>query len=44
VPGLSFTGLATAPTFGPVLRFVAGSGFAARSVVHAVVAGSRDGR
>ncbi|MET7691757.1 NAD(P)-binding domain-containing protein [Streptomyces sp. NPDC005483] len=32
VPGLFFTGLAAAPTFGPVLRFVAGTGFAARRV------------
>lgn len=41
VPGLYFTGLAAAPTFGPVLRFVAGTGFAARKLVGAVAAGSR---
>ncbi|MCX5357965.1 NAD(P)-binding domain-containing protein [Streptomyces sp. NBC_00124] len=29
VPGLFFTGLAAAPTFGPLLRFVSGAGFAA---------------
>lgn len=30
LPGLYFVGLAAAPTFGPLLRFVAGAGFAAR--------------
>jgi hypothetical protein len=30
VPGLYFTGLAAAATFGPVMRFVCGTGFAAR--------------
>jgi FAD-dependent urate hydroxylase len=40
VPGLFFTGLAAAPTFGPVLRFVAGTGLAARRVAHGVVAGA----
>ncbi|MEZ0092648.1 FAD-dependent oxidoreductase [Streptacidiphilus sp. EB129] len=29
VPGLYFTGLSSAPTFGPLMRFVAGTGFAA---------------
>jgi FAD-dependent urate hydroxylase len=38
VPGLYFTGLAAAATFGPVLRFVCGTGFAARQVSTAVVA------
>ncbi|MFF4536378.1 FAD-dependent oxidoreductase [Streptomyces aureus] len=42
VPGLFFTGLAAAPTFGPVLRFVAGTGFAARRLAGAVAAGSRE--
>ncbi|MET9407970.1 NAD(P)-binding domain-containing protein [Streptomyces sp. NPDC002935] len=42
VPGLFFTGLAAAPTFGPVLRFVAGNGFAARRVAGAVAAGPRN--
>jgi len=32
VPGLFFTGLAAAVTFGPLLRFVAGSNFAAKRV------------
>ncbi|MFC9328221.1 NAD(P)-binding domain-containing protein [Kitasatospora sp. NPDC057015] len=36
VPGLYFTGLAAADTFGPVLRFVCGTGFAARRVSRAV--------
>jgi len=40
VPGLFFTGLAAAATFGPVLRFVAGTGLAARRVAHGVVAGT----
>jgi hypothetical protein len=41
VPGLFFTGLAAAPTFGPVLRFVAGTGLAARRVAGSVAAGTR---
>ncbi|KAB1146650.1 SidA/IucD/PvdA family monooxygenase [Streptomyces luteolifulvus] len=41
VPGLFFTGLAAAPTFGPVLRFVAGTGFAARRVARSVAARTR---
>ncbi|MFJ5777100.1 NAD(P)-binding domain-containing protein [Streptomyces sp. NPDC093094] len=41
VPGLFFTGLAAAPTFGPVLRFVAGTGFAARRVARSVATGTR---
>jgi thioredoxin reductase len=36
VPGVYFTGLASAATFGPLMRFVCGSGFAARRVSHAV--------
>jgi FAD-dependent urate hydroxylase len=32
VPGLFFTSLTAAATFGPVMRFVAGAGFAARRV------------
>ncbi|MER6418825.1 NAD(P)-binding domain-containing protein [Streptomyces sp. NPDC001137] len=44
VPGLYFTGLAAAPAFGPVLRFVAGTGFAARRLTHAVVTGTRHRR
>jgi cation diffusion facilitator CzcD-associated flavoprotein CzcO len=38
VPGLYFTGLAAAATFGPLLRFVAGTGFAAATVAAAVAA------
>ncbi|MFI2433604.1 FAD-dependent oxidoreductase [Streptomyces sp. NPDC018693] len=38
VPGLYFTGLAAGPTFGPSLRFVSGTGFAARRLTGAVVA------
>ncbi|KOG22172.1 MULTISPECIES: FAD-dependent oxidoreductase [Streptomyces] len=41
VPGLYFTSLAAAPTFGPVLRFVCGTDFAARRVAGAVAAGPR---
>jgi cation diffusion facilitator CzcD-associated flavoprotein CzcO len=37
VPGLYFAGLAAAATFGPLMRFVAGTGFAGRRV--AVAAG-----
>ncbi|WP_308311364.1 NAD(P)-binding domain-containing protein [Streptomyces sp. D2-8] len=40
-PGLYFTGLAAAPSFGPLLRFVAGTGFAARRLTAAVTAGKR---
>nr|WP_308013234.1 NAD(P)-binding domain-containing protein [Streptomyces griseocarneus] len=32
VPGLYFTGSMAAPVFGPMLRFVAGTGFAARRI------------
>lgn len=38
VPGLFFTGLAAAATFGPVLRFVCGTGFASRRISSAVAA------
>lgn len=36
VPGLYFSGLAAAATFGPLMRFVAGTGFAARRVSAAI--------
>ena len=36
VPGLFFTSLAAAETFGPVMRFVCGAGFTARRVAGAV--------
>jgi cation diffusion facilitator CzcD-associated flavoprotein CzcO len=42
VPGLFFAGLTAAATFGPVMRFVCGTGFAARRI-SAAVAG-RTGR
>jgi FAD-dependent urate hydroxylase len=38
VPGLYFVGLAAAPTFGPYLRFVAGTRFAAPRVATAIAA------
>lgn len=38
VPGLYFTGLAAAATFGPVLRFVCGTGFAGHRISAAVAA------
>jgi cation diffusion facilitator CzcD-associated flavoprotein CzcO len=36
VPGLHFVGLAAAPTFGPVMRFVYGAGFTARRLTAAL--------
>ena len=41
VPGLYFTGLAAAPTFGPVLRFVHGTTFAAHRLATSVAGGDR---
>ncbi|MFF5921668.1 FAD-dependent oxidoreductase [Streptomyces flavochromogenes] len=41
VPGLYFTGLAAAPTFGPLLRFVHGTTFAAHRVAASVAGGNR---
>jgi len=38
VPGLYFTSLAAAETFGPVMRFVCGAGFAARRISASVAA------
>jgi thioredoxin reductase len=38
VPGLYFTGLAAAATFGPLLRFVCGTGFSARTISGSVAA------
>ncbi|MFE5373840.1 FAD-dependent oxidoreductase [Streptomyces mirabilis] len=37
VPGLYFTGSLAAPTFGPMLRFVAGTEFAARRITERLV-------
>ncbi|WP_131742845.1 NAD(P)-binding domain-containing protein [Actinomadura roseirufa] len=36
-PGLYFAGLAAAATFGPVMRFVHGSGFAGRRIGHHII-------
>jgi hypothetical protein len=36
IPGLYFTGLSAAPTFGPLMRFVCGADFAARTIRRAV--------
>lgn len=36
IPGLYFTGLTAAPTFGPLMRFVCGTDFAARTIRRAV--------
>ena len=38
VPGLYFTGLAAAASFGPVLRFVCGTAFAARTLTRGIAA------
>jgi thioredoxin reductase len=40
VPGLYFAGLAAAPTFGPLLRFVCGTGFTARRISDSLAAGN----
>ncbi|WP_157251487.1 NAD(P)-binding domain-containing protein [Nonomuraea typhae] len=44
VAGLFIVGLAAAPTFGPVMRFVHGSRFAAATLVPGLVARIADGR
>jgi thioredoxin reductase len=41
VPGLYFSGLAAALTFGPLMRFVAGTGFAARRISHTLARAGR---
>lgn len=41
VPGLYFTGLASANTFGPAMRFLYGAGFTARRLARHLSAGSR---
>jgi hypothetical protein len=38
VPGLYFTGLSAAPTFGPLMRFVCGADFTARRIRRALAA------
>ncbi|WP_395293380.1 hypothetical protein ACF9IK_07110 [Kitasatospora hibisci] len=38
MPGLYFTGLSAADTFGPMMRFVCGTGFAARQISRAIAA------
>jgi FAD-dependent urate hydroxylase len=44
VPGLYFTGLASAATFGPAMRFVHGTRFAARRISAAIARGDRRSR
>ena len=44
VSGLYFTGLASAPTFGPALRFVYGARFAARRISAAIARSGRRSR
>jgi cation diffusion facilitator CzcD-associated flavoprotein CzcO len=39
VPGLHFTGSSAIKSFGPLMRFIAGAGYAARAVVAAALAG-----
>jgi len=41
-PGLHFVGASAVGSFGPLLRFIAGAGFAARHVTKAVLRGARD--
>ena len=41
VDGLHFVGAFAAPTFGPVMRFVSGTGFTGRALAHAVAGGAR---
>jgi hypothetical protein len=41
VPGLHFVGAAAVKSFGPLMRFVAGAGYAARAVTRRIVAGER---
>jgi len=41
VPGLHFVGAAAAASFGPLMRFVAGAGYAARAVTREVISTSR---
>ncbi|QXJ22673.1 NAD(P)/FAD-dependent oxidoreductase [Actinomadura graeca] len=44
LPGLYFAGLAAAATFGPVMRFVHGSGFAGRRIAHHILHRASHGR
>ena len=44
VPGLFFISLTAAETFGPVMRFVCGAGFAARRVTRAVAASVKEAK
>ena len=41
VPGLYFVGASAARSYGPLMNFVAGAGYAARSVTRAVLARRR---
>jgi hypothetical protein len=40
VPGLHFIGAAAVSSLGPLMRFIAGTGFAARQVTRAIAAGA----
>ena len=40
VPGLHFIGAAAVASFGPLLRFIAGTGFAARRITRAALRGA----
>lgn len=44
IPGLYFAGAAAAATFGPLMRFVAGSGYAARSITRHIMTSSTTAR
>jgi Pyridine nucleotide-disulphide oxidoreductase len=44
VPGLHFVGAAAVASFGPLLRFIAGSGFAARRITRAALRTAAQGR
>jgi thioredoxin reductase len=44
VPGLYFTGLAAAPSFGPVMRFVHGADFTARRIARHIAARAKSRR
>jgi cation diffusion facilitator CzcD-associated flavoprotein CzcO len=43
VPGLHFVGASAVDSYGPLMRFIAGAGYAARSLARAVLARSRRG-
>jgi hypothetical protein len=43
VPGLHFLGTPAARSFGPICRFVVGSGYSGRSVARRIARGARNG-